>query len=150
MTLPLMIYGTASTRLHSHDNLATMRLHRRDNSAAVSTSFCVLPHDMRDYDYLMIKARSLDALPSNLYQELQDIALKLAQINRAKRDGIGATYRRTWWRRGLGTTFPDQIYLGATQGGDPTVSPRVLHGRRLGEEEKEEVGNGLNRSPRPL
>jgi hypothetical protein len=47
---------------------------------------------MQDYDYLMIKARSLDALPSNIYQELQDIALKLAQINRAKQDGIGATY----------------------------------------------------------
>jgi hypothetical protein len=50
-TPPLIIRGTASTRLLHHGDLATMQLHRRDNSAAVSTTFCVLPYDMQDYDF---------------------------------------------------------------------------------------------------
>jgi hypothetical protein len=56
-----MIRKTASTRLHHHDDSAIMRLYRRDDSAAVSTSFCVLPHDMQDYNF---KAR-LESLPDS-------------------------------------------------------------------------------------
>jgi hypothetical protein len=38
-----------------------MRLHRHDDSVAVSTSFYVLPHDMPDYDF---KAR-FESLPDS-------------------------------------------------------------------------------------
>jgi hypothetical protein len=38
-----------------------MRLHRRDDYAAVSMSFCVLLHDMQDYDF---KAR-FESLPDS-------------------------------------------------------------------------------------
>jgi hypothetical protein len=58
---PLMISGTASAQLHRHRDSATMRLHHRDNSVGVSTSFCVLPHDMQDYDF---KAR-FESLPNS-------------------------------------------------------------------------------------
>jgi hypothetical protein len=34
-----------------------MRLNRRDDFATVSTSFCILPHGMQDYDYSMLKER---------------------------------------------------------------------------------------------
>jgi hypothetical protein len=61
MTSPLMIHGTTSARLHCHGDSATMRLHRHDDSAAVLTSFCVLPHDMQDYDF---KAR-FESLPGS-------------------------------------------------------------------------------------
>jgi hypothetical protein len=60
-TSPLMIHGTASARLHHHGDSATMRLHRRGDSTAVSTSFCVLPHDIQDCDF---KAR-FESLPDS-------------------------------------------------------------------------------------
>jgi hypothetical protein len=56
-TSPLINHGTASARLHRQDDSTTTRLHRQDYFAAVLTSFCVLPHDMQDYDYSMIKAK---------------------------------------------------------------------------------------------
>jgi hypothetical protein len=61
MTLPLIISGTASARLHHHGDSDTMGLHRRNDSAAVSTSFCVLSHDMQDCGF---KAR-FESLPDS-------------------------------------------------------------------------------------
>jgi hypothetical protein len=58
-TSPLIIRGTTSGRLHRHGDSATMRIHRHDDFADVSTSFCVLPHDMQYYDF---KAR-FESLP---------------------------------------------------------------------------------------
>jgi hypothetical protein len=49
--IALMISGTTSARPHHHGDSATMRLHRHDDSVAVSTLFCVLPHDILDYDF---------------------------------------------------------------------------------------------------
>jgi hypothetical protein len=111
-TSPLMIRGIASTRLHHHGDLATMRLHHRDDSTAVSTSFCVLPHDMQDYDF---KVR-LESLPDSTTRlDTRGLLTRTRPIRSSCLGGIPGSYQGR---------NPLEEYMNPTRPNTPTWSRR--------------------------